>query len=107
MIFLVNRVCYMPHKIEQWLSKSGVSYKSVTEKEWYKQLQENPLAQNTSGNIWLHVWDDHPFLGGEVFQIALRKKCISGRNNIFVVFNDSYRLHLWRQQLDKDIKEKF
>ncbi len=44
---------------------------------------------------------------GKDFQIALREKRISGRNDIFVVFNDSYHLHLWQQQLKKDVEEKF
>ena len=44
---------------------------------------------------------------GMNFQYAFRDKIIPGRNNIFVVYNDSYKLNLWHQQLDQDIKEKF
>ena len=105
MICLINRVCYLPHRIERLLCEFGIMYKIVTEKEWYSQMLFFRFLH--SNNIWLHIWDDHPFMCGIDFQHALRKKIIPGRNNIFVVYNDSYRLNLWHDQLYKDIKEKF
>ena len=108
MIYLVNRVCYLPNRIEQQLSECGIDYISVTEKEWYySQIHSflSPFLHNY--DIWLHVWDDHPFMCGPYFQDALEKGIISGRNNIFVVYNDSYRLNLWHQKLLEDINEKF
>ena len=107
MIYLVNRVCYKPQKFEKWLSIYGIHYRNTTEREWYGQLQNALQQQSINNNIWLHVWDDHPFMCGRDFQIALREKRILGTNDIFVVFNDSYRLRLWQQQLKKDIEEKF
>ena len=104
MIYLINRVCYLPHRIERLLLEFGINYKIVTEQEWYSQLQFFQFLR--SNNMWLHIWDDHPFMCGREFQDALRKKIIPGINNIFVVYNDSYRLNLWHDQLDQDIKEK-
>lgn len=102
MIYLINRVCYLPHRIERLLFEAGIICKKVTEKEWYSRL-----LLPSCNDMWLHIWDDHPFMCGMNFQYALRDKIIPGRNNIFVVYNDSYKLNLWHQQLDQDIKEKF
>ena len=38
MICLINRVCYLPHRIERLLCEFGIMYKIVTEKEWYSQM---------------------------------------------------------------------
>ena len=107
MVFLVNRVCWLPQKIEECLNQFGIDYQLATEEEWYERLISSSRNNEKTTDIWVHVWDDHPFMVGGLFQDALRKKQIPGDNHIFAVWNDSYRLRIWKQQLEDDIRDKF